>query len=154
VYQLVPSLTSIALISMSGIASGSLQRRVQNLPGRTSDQKTDIANVAQDWVIRHGFHSAMVLSFVSVIATCSDPPRYGLAAVTVLILAVVWWAVSHFLWGEEIGGLAQGGLGSPAVISDATLVVVDLGLMAIFCLNKEACTSVLCDLWAVFALAV
>src|SRR5687767_10662717 len=125
---------------MSGIASGSLQRRVQNLPGRTSDQKTDIANVAQDWVIRHGFHSAMVLSFVSVIATCSDPPRFGLAAVALLIWAVVGWAVSHFLWGEEIGGLAQGGLGSPAVISDATLVVVNLGLMAIFCLNKEACT--------------
>jgi hypothetical protein len=139
---------------MSGIASGSLQRRVQNLPGRSREQKTDIANVAQDWVIRNGFHSAMVLSFVSVIATCSDPPRYGLAAVAILILAVVWWAVSLILWGEEVGGLVQGGLGSPAVISDATLVIVNLALMAIFCLNKEACSSALCDIWAVFALAV
>lgn len=121
-YQLLPSLMSLGIILGSTVPGSALRKNVSNIPDVDEDDKTFATNVALDWAIRLGFHTAMASALVSVAVMFSDLPNFALLVGTLCVLAFIWWVMVHYLWKEEIGEMVEGGVLGPAFWCNAVLL--------------------------------
>jgi len=90
------------------------KHRVSNIAGWDEDDRTFATNIAVDWSVTLGVHSAMFSAIVSVLVTCSEPPSFALTVSGVITVATLWYILAQVISEPQIGELVENRRFGPA----------------------------------------
>jgi hypothetical protein len=147
-YQLLPSLTSVLLLLLgSRFTTSALKERVGNINGWEDTDKTFAMNVAVDWSVILGVHTAMISAVVSVWVTCSQPQNHFLAAAGSFIVGFVWYVLAQVISVPEMGELVENRPYGRAFWCNFAIGAVNALIVVIFCMNNGDCSVAAGVLW-------